>query len=209
MSVSDIQSLFGSGQSTAGSSSAFGSISDMFAGNGGLMSSSGMSAAGSVGGMASMAGGIFGGFTTGYSLGKKASNLTGGGKGGKIGAAVGAGIGTAVGTVFGGPVGGMIGGTVLGAIGGIIGGLFNKTHRMYDSVVGADGQLAIGGKSQKHSADDVTAGLTTDLDSVNAAYADAGITVQDGSYGEVGHYHKGKHQRRIAARPVAKHQIAK
>ncbi|MGV4877632.1 transglycosylase SLT domain-containing protein [Acetobacter indonesiensis] len=195
LSVSSIQSLLGSGSSSAGSSSAFGSISDMFAGNGGLMSSSGMSAAGSVGGMASMAGGIFGGFTTGYSLGKKASNLTGGGQGGKIGAAVGAGIGTAVGTVFGGPVGGMIGGTVLGAIGGIIGGLFNKTHRMYDSVVGADGQLAIGGKSQKHSADDVTAGLTTDLDSVNAAYADAGITVQDGGYGEVGHYHKGKHKR--------------
>ncbi|MCG0995285.1 transglycosylase SLT domain-containing protein [Acetobacter indonesiensis] len=200
MSVSDIQSLFGSGQSASsssasGSTASFGSMSDMFSGNGGLMSSSGQDAASSAGGMMSLAGGIFGGFTTGYSLGKKASNLTGGGKGGKIGAAVGAGIGTAVGTVFGGPVGGMIGGTVLGAIGGIIGGLFNKTHRMYDSVVGADGQLAIGGKSQKHSADDVTAGLTTDLDSVNAAYADAGITVQDGSYGEVGHYHKGKHKR--------------
>ncbi|MCP1231719.1 transglycosylase SLT domain-containing protein [Acetobacter indonesiensis] len=199
MSVSDIQSLFGSGKSASSSStSSFGSMSDMFSGNGGLMSSSGQDAASSAGGMMSLAGGIFGGFTTGYSLGKKASNLTGGGQGGKIGAAVGAGIGTAVGTVFGGPVGGMIGGTVLGAIGGIIGGLFNKTHRMYDSVVGADGQLAIGGKSQKHSADDVTAGLTTDLGSVNAAYADAGITVQDGSYGEVGHYHKGKHQRRTS-----------
>ncbi|KAA8383275.1 phage tail length tape measure family protein, partial [Acetobacter tropicalis] len=199
MSVSDIQNLFGSGSSSsANASSGFGSVSDMFSGNGGLMSDSGQDTASTAGGVMSLAGGVIGGLAAGYGLGKKASNLTGGGQGGKIGAAVGAGIGTAVGTVFGGPVGGMIGGTVLGAIGGIIGGLFNKTHRIYDSVIGSDGQLAIGGTRSKHAKDDVTAGLTTDLASVNATYADAGITVSDGSYGEVGHYHKGKKHRSTA-----------
>lgn len=199
MSVSDIQSIFGSGSSSsANASSGFGSLSDMFAGNGGLMSDSGQETASTAGGVMSLAGGVIGGLAAGYGLGKKASNLTGGGQGGKIGAAVGSGIGTAVGTVFGGPVGGMIGGTVLGAIGGIIGGLFNKTHRIYDSVIGSDGQLAIGGTRSKHAKDDVTAGLTTDLASVNATYADAGITVSDGSYGEVGHYHKGKKHRSTA-----------
>lgn len=199
MSVSDIQSIFGSGSSSsATASSGFGSLSDMFAGNGGLMSDSGQATASTAGGAMSLAGGVLGGLSMGYSVGKMSSNLTGGGQGGKIGAAVGAGIGTAVGTVFGGPVGGMIGGTVLGAIGGIIGGLFNKTHRIYDSVIGSDGQLAIGGTRSKHAKDDVTAGLTTDLASVNAAYADAGITVSDGNYGEVGHYHKGKKHRSTA-----------
>ncbi|OUL64563.1 hypothetical protein HK16_04100, partial [Acetobacter senegalensis] len=197
MTVSDIQSFFGSGTS-AKTSSGFGSISDMFSGNGGLMSESGRETASTAGGAMSLAGGVLGGLSMGYSVGKMSSNLTGGGQGGKIGAAVGAGIGTAVGAVFGGPVGGMIGGTVLGAIGGIIGGLFNKTHRIYDSVIGSDGQLAIGGTRAKHAKDDVTEGLTTDLASVNAAYADAGITVSDGSYGEVGHYHKGKKHRSTA-----------
>ncbi|MPQ75076.1 phage tail length tape measure family protein [Acetobacter senegalensis] len=199
ISVSDIQSIFGSGSSSSSkTSSGFGSLSDMFSGDGGLMSDSGQETASTAGGAMSLVGGAVGGLTTGYSLGKKASNLTGGGEGGKIGAAVGAGIGTVVGSVFGGPIGGMIGGAVLGTIGGIIGGLFNKTHRVYDSVIGSDGQLAIGGTRSKNAKDDVTAGLTTDLDSVNAAYADAGITVSDGSYGEVGHYHKGKKHRSTA-----------
>ncbi|AQT04850.1 transglycosylase SLT domain-containing protein [Acetobacter persici] len=177
---------------SAGKSSAFGSLSDMFSGTGGLMSQNGMAAAGTVGGAASLAGGALGGLAAGYSVGKMASNLTGGGQGGKIGAAVGSGIGTAAGTVFGGPIGGMIGGTVLGAIGGIIGGLFNKSHWSYDSVSASGGQLVAGANRSKHSSDDVTASLNTDLASVNAAYADAGISVVDGDYGQVGHYHKGK-----------------
>lgn len=195
MSVSDIQSLFGSGKSATGSTSAFGGLSEMFSGNGGLMSSGGMEAAGTAGGAAEMGGGMFAGFGMGYSVGKMTGNLTGGGKGAKIGSAVGAGIGSVAGGIIGGPVGSMVGGVVLGAIGGLIGGALNKTHRVYDSVVGVDGQLSIGGTSRKHATDDVTAGLTTDLASVNAAYTDAGITIDDGRYGEVGHYHKGKHKR--------------
>ncbi|MFT9398465.1 phage tail protein [Acetobacter sp.] len=188
---STAQTLGGSGVSSS-VNSGFGSMSDMFSGNGGLMSSSGMSSAGTMSGAMGLAGGAFGGLTTGYSVGKKASNLTGGGKGGKIGAAVGAGIGTAVGAVFGGPIGAMIGGAVLGTVGGVIGGLFNKKHYVYDSVVGSDGQLSIGGSRTKHASDDVRDGLQTDLDTVNSVYSDAGITVSAGDYGEVGHYHKGK-----------------
>ncbi|MFT8471153.1 phage tail protein [Acetobacter persici] len=176
-------------QSAAGG---FGGISQMFGGTGGLMSSSGMQAAGTFGGAASLAGGAIGGLTTGYAVGKMASNLTGGGQGGKIGAAIGSGIGTVAGTVFGGPIGGMIGGTVLGAIGGIIGGLFNKPHWSYDAVSASGGQLVAGANRSKHADDDVTSGLNTDLASVNAAYMDAGISVVDGDYGQVGHYHKGK-----------------
>ncbi|GAN61610.1 hypothetical protein ACI01nite_24970 [Acetobacter cibinongensis] len=188
---STAQTLGGSGINTS-VNSGFGSMSDMFSGNGGLMSSGGMQAAGTVSGAAGLAGGALGGLTTGYSVGKKASNLTGGGKGGKIGAAVGAGIGTVVGAVFGGPIGAMIGGAVLGTVGGVIGGLFNKKHYVYDSVVGSDGQLSIGGSRTKHASDDVRDGLQTDLDTVNSVYSDAGITVSAGNYGEVGHYHKGK-----------------
>lgn len=183
---------YGSGVNGSSAAGGFGSISDMFSGTGGLMSSGGMQAAGTLGGAASMAGGVLGGVTAGYSVGKMASNLTGGGKGGKIGAAVGSGIGTVVGTVFGGPIGGMIGGVVLGTVGGIIGGLFNKSHWSYDAVTGANGQLVAGANRSKHSSDDITAGLNTDLGSINAAYSDAGISVVDGDYGQVGHYHKGK-----------------
>lgn len=196
-----IQALFSPGtfsQGSSGASSGFGSLSDMFSGSGGLMSGKGQAAASTTGGAMSMVGGMLGGVGMGYSVGKMASGLTGGGQGGKIGAAVGSGIGSIVGGVFGGPIGSMIGGTVLGAVGGIIGGLFNKTHRIYDSVIGSNGQLAIGGTRSKNATDDVTAGLTTDLDSVNAAYADAGITISDGNYGDVGHYHKGKKHRSTA-----------
>ncbi|WP_086656571.1 phage tail length tape measure family protein, partial [Acetobacter persici] len=161
-------------QSAAGG---FGGISQMFGGTGGLMTSSGLQAAGTFGGAASLAGGVLGGMTTGYAVGKMASNLTGGGQGGKIGATIGSGIGTVAGTVFGGPIGGMIGGTVLGAIGGIIGGLFNKPHWSYDAVSASGGQLVAGANRSKHADDDVTAGLNTDLASVNAAYMDAGISV--------------------------------
>ncbi|MFT8471379.1 transglycosylase SLT domain-containing protein [Acetobacter persici] len=152
---------------------------------------SGVQSAGTWGGAATMAVGDIGGGLAGYSLGKKASNLTGGGEGGKIGAGIGSGIGSVVGGFFG-PLGSMIGGTVLGAVGGIIGGLFNKSHWSYDSVSASGGQLVAGANRSKHASDDVTAGLNTDLASVNAAYADAGISVVDGDYGQVGHYHKGK-----------------
>lgn len=206
----EAQSFFGSGTSagSGGAASILGDIGSAanFAGNleGKTASSSGfgsslglhsfgdgIESAGTLGGAATMAVGDIGGGLAGYSVGKKASKLTGGGKGGQIGAAVGAGIGAVVGGMFG-PLGSMIGGTVLGAVGGVIGGLFNKKHYVYDSVVGSDGQLSIGGSRTKHASDDVRDSLQTDLDTVNSVYSDAGITVSAGDYGEVGHYHKGK-----------------
>ncbi|MFT8591292.1 MAG: phage tail length tape measure family protein [Acetobacter orientalis] len=183
------------GSSSASSTTGFGSLSDMFSGNGGLMSDSGQAAVSTTGGAASAVGGLIGGFTIGSKVGKMAGNLTGGGKGGKIGAQIGAGVGSVVGGIFGGPIGSMIGGVVLGAIGGIIGGLFNKKHYVYDAVSGSDGQLVISGSRTKHASDDVRSGLQTDLDTINAVYSDSGITVADQYYGEVGHYHKGKHYR--------------
>lgn len=180
---------------TSSATKGFGSFSDMMSGNGGLMSASGQSAATTLGGAASLAGGVLGGFTLGTSLGKMASGLTGGGQGGKIGSEVGSGVGSVVGAVFGGPIGSMIGGAVLGTIGGIIGGLFNKKHYAYDAVSGSGGQLVISGTRTKHSSDDVTAGLQTDLDTINSVYSDGGITVADQGYGEVGHYHKGNKRR--------------
>lgn len=181
------------GSSGTSSTTGFGSLSDMFSGNGGLMSDSGQAAASTAGGATAAVGGLIGGFTIGSKVGKMAGNLTGGGKGGKIGAQIGAGVGSVVGGIFGGPIGSMIGGVVLGAIGGIIGGLFNKKHYVYDAVSGSDGQLVISGSRTKHASDDVRSGLQTDLDTINAVYSDSGITVADQYYGEVGHYHKGKH----------------
>lgn len=158
-------------------------------------SSSGLSSASSAGGMMGSIGGGIAGFGMGYSVGKMASNLTGGGQGGKIGAAVGSTIGSVVGGIFGGPMGSMIGGTVLGAIGGIIGGLFNKTHYVWDTVGAQDGRLMISGVRTKHAKDNVSSGLQKQLDTINATLADANVTVGNGDYGQVGHYHKGKKRR--------------
>lgn len=158
-------------------------------------SSSGLSSASSTSGMMGSIGGGIAGFGMGYSVGKMASNLTGGGQGGKIGAAVGSTIGSVVGGIFGGPMGSMIGGTVLGAIGGIIGGLFNKTHYVWDTVGAQDGRLMISGVRTKHAKDNVSSGLQKQLDTINATLADANVTVGNGDYGQVGHYHKGKKRR--------------
>lgn len=70
--------------------------------------------------------------------------------------------------------------------------LFAKSHYAYDDVSGSNGQLSISGTRTKRASDDVTAGLSTDLSNINNTYADAGITVDDGLYGSVGHYKKGK-----------------
>ncbi|OUJ09724.1 hypothetical protein HK26_12740, partial [Acetobacter okinawensis] len=156
---------------------------------GGSKASGFFSSSGSV--MGDVGGGLAG-FGMGYGIGTMASNLTGGGQGGKIGSAVGAGIGSAVGGIFGGPMGSMVGGVVLGAIGGIIGGLFNKSHYVWDTVSGRDGKLVISNVTTHHADDDVSSGLQKQLDSVNAALADVAVTVGDGNYGQVGHYHKGK-----------------
>ncbi|MFT8440185.1 phage tail length tape measure family protein [Acetobacter fabarum] len=198
-----IGSIFSSGGGSGSSGSSFSGFSgaEDFSGSGispsssFSASSSGLSSASSAGGMMGSIGGGIAGFGMGYSVGKMASNLTGGGQGGKIGAAVGSTIGSVVGGIFGGPMGSMIGGTVLGAIGGIIGGLFNKTHYVWDTVGAQDGRLMISGVRTKHAKDNVSSGLQKQLDTINATLADANVTVGNGDYGQVGHYHKGKKRR--------------
>ncbi|MFW7268837.1 phage tail protein [Gluconacetobacter sp. Hr-1-5] len=136
------------------------------------------------------AGNLLGGIGGGMGLGSALSSI-GGGTYGLLGSGIGAAAGAAAGSFI--PViGTMLGGIVGGGLGGLIGGLFSKTHYAYDSVVGSDGQLSIGSTRTKHSSDDVTAGLQDQLDSVNDTLSSLGISVSDGSYGEVGHYHKGK-----------------
>ncbi|MFT8776260.1 MAG: phage tail protein [Gluconacetobacter liquefaciens] len=135
-------------------------------------------------------GNMLGGIGGGMGLGSALSSI-GGGTYGLLGSGIGAAAGAAAGSFI--PViGTMLGGIVGGGLGGLIGGLFSKTHYAYDSVVGSDGQLSIGSTRTKHSSDDVTAGLQDQLDSVNDTLSSLGISVSDGSYGEVGHYHKGK-----------------
>lgn len=199
--LDNIGSIFSSGGGSGSNGSSFSGFSDAgdFSGSG-ISPSSSFSASGSSSGlsggsassgiMGSIGGGIAG-FGMGYSVGTMASHLTGGGQGGKIGAAVGSTIGSVVGGIFGGPMGSMIGGTVLGAIGGIIGGLFNKKHYVWDTVSGQDGKLVISDVQTKHAGDDVSSGLQKQLDSINATLADVDVTVGDGNYGQVGHYHKG------------------
>ncbi|WP_338332157.1 phage tail length tape measure family protein [Acetobacter sp. LMG 32666] len=203
--LNGIGSIFSSGGGSGSSSDPFSGFSGSgnFSGSG-VSPSSSFSASGSGSGlsggsassgiMGSIGGGIAG-FGMGYSVGTMASHLTGGGQGGKIGAAVGSTVGSVVGGIFGGPMGSMIGGTVLGAIGGIIGGLFNKTHYVWDTVSGRDGKLVISNVKTKHAKDNVSAGLQKQLDTINATLADVDITVGDGNYGRVGHYHKGDKKR--------------
>ncbi|MFT9359534.1 phage tail protein [Acetobacter okinawensis] len=190
-----IGSLFSSGSATSAEDGPFAGAGVSADSNfnassfGGSKSSGLFSSSGSV--MGDVGGGLAG-FGMGYGIGTMASNLTGGGQGGKIGSAIGAGIGSAVGGIFGGPMGSMVGGVVLGAIGGIIGGLFNKSHYVWDTVSGQDGKLVISNVTTHHADDDVSSGLQKQLDSINATLADVDVTVGDGDYGQVGHYHKGK-----------------
>lgn len=135
-------------------------------------------------------GSLLGGIGGGMGLGSALSSI-GGGTYGTLGSGLGAAAGAVAGSFI--PViGTMLGGVIGGGLGGLLGGLFSKTHYVYDSVVGSDGQLSIGSTRTKHASDDVTAKLQDQLDDLNGTYSDLGISVNDGSYGEVGHYHKGK-----------------
>lgn len=184
-------SLSGMSLVSGKASSPFGSLSDMVRGQGGLLSSRGVSALGTLGGATSFGMGILGGIGMGSSVGSMTSSLTGGGASGMLGATIGSGVGAIGGGILGGPLGSMIGGTIVGAVGGLLGGLFSPKHYVYDSVIGADGRLGIGSTRSHKASDDVREGLQSSLDTLNAVYSDAGITVGDGGYGEVGHYQKG------------------
>ncbi|MBS1079240.1 phage tail length tape measure family protein [Gluconobacter kondonii] len=139
-------------------------------------------------------GNLLGGIGGGFGIG---SALSGIGGGSQTNGLIGSGLGAAAGAVAGSfipVIGTMLGGVIGGGLGGLLGGLFSKTHYVYDSVQGSDGQLSIGSTRTKHASDDVTAGLQDQLDDLNGTYSDLGISVSDGSYGDVGHYHKGKHK---------------
>ncbi|MBB2164341.1 phage tail protein [Gluconacetobacter sp. 1b LMG 1731] len=140
------------------------------------------------------AGGVLGGVAGGMSIGSMLGGI-GGGSGGTIGSLAGTAIGTGAGAALFGPLGAAIGGTVLGGLGGLIGGLFSTSHWAYDDVAGSNGQLSISGSRTKHTSDDVTAGLQTQLDSINDLLDSVGASVDDGSYGSVGHYKKGSKTR--------------
>lgn len=133
-------------------------------------------------------GGVGGGFALGSMLGK-----IGGGTYGTIGSGAGSLIGAGIGSFFPG-AGTIIGGIAGGGLGGLFGGLFSKSHYAYDQVSGANGHLAISSTRLKHADDDVTAGLQSQLDALNATYSSLGVTVGAGNFGEVGHYHRGKKQ---------------
>ncbi|WP_215745178.1 phage tail length tape measure family protein [Gluconobacter sp. P1C6_b] len=139
-------------------------------------------------------GNLLGGIGGGFGIG---SALSGIGGGSQTNGLIGSGLGAAAGAVAGSfipVIGTMLGGVIGGGLGGLLGGLFSKTHYVYDSVQGSGGQLSIGSTRTKHASDDVTAGLQGQLDDLNGTYGDLGISVSDGSYGDVGHYHKGKHK---------------
>lgn len=140
------------------------------------------------------AGGVLGGVAGGMSIGSMLGGI-GGGTYGTVGSLAGTAVGTGVGAALFGPLGAAIGGTVLGGLGGLIGGLFSTSHWAYDDVSGSNGQLSISGSRTKHTSDDVTAGLQTQLDSINDLLDSVGASVDDGSYGSVGHYKKGSKTR--------------
>ncbi|WP_395495157.1 phage tail protein [Acetobacter sp. KSO5] len=100
-------------------------------------------------------------------------------------------LGSAVGTI--GSYAGIAGAAV--GIGTMIynafKGLFAKSHYAYTDVIATNGQLATGGTRVKRATNDVTAGLVQDITTVNDVLGAAGITVDDGSFGAVGHYKKG------------------
>lgn len=101
-------------------------------------------------------------------------------------------LGSAVGTIgsYAGIAGAAVGiGTMIYSA---FKGLFAKSHYAYTDVIATNGQLATGGTRVKRSTNDVTAGLVQDISSINDVLGASGITVEDGSFGAVGHYKKGK-----------------
>lgn len=100
-------------------------------------------------------------------------------------------LGSAVGTIgsYAGIAGAAVGiGTMIYSA---FKGLFAKSHYAYTDVIATNGQLATGDTRVKRSTNDVTAGLVQDISSINDVLGASGITVQDGSFGAVGHYKKG------------------
>lgn len=69
--------------------------------------------------------------------------------------------------------------------------LFAKTHYVWDTVSAQNGQLDITHTRTKHASDDVTGPLNQQLSAVNKFLDLNGVYFDDGTLGEVGHYHKG------------------
>lgn len=138
----------------------------------------------------STVGSALGGLGGGMALGSLAGQI-GGGTGGTLGSGIGAGVGALAGSFIPG-VGTLIGGLAGGALGGLFGGLFSKSHYAYSDLVASNGAFGIGGTRTKHADNDVTAGMQSDIDTVNTVLSQSGVSVGDGSFGAVGHYHKGK-----------------
>lgn len=100
-------------------------------------------------------------------------------------------LGSAVGTIgsYAGIAGAAVGiGTMIYSA---FKGLFAKSHYAYTDVIATNGQLATGDTRVKRSTNDVTAGLVQDISNINDVLGASGITVEDGSFGAVGHYKKG------------------
>ncbi|KXV75558.1 hypothetical protein AD953_06965, partial [Acetobacter malorum] len=138
----------------------------------------------------STVGSALGGIGGGLAIGGLTSQI-GGGTYGMLGSGLGSAVGALAGSFIPG-VGTLIGGLAGGGLGGLIGGLFSKSHYAYSDLVGTGGQLGIGGTRVKHANNDVTAGLQSDIDTINTVLGQTGVTVADDStIGAVGHYHKG------------------
>lgn len=69
--------------------------------------------------------------------------------------------------------------------------LFAKTHYAWDTVSAQNGQLDITHTRTKHASDDVTGPLNQQLSAVNKFLDLNSVYFDDGTLGEVGHYHKG------------------
>ncbi|MFT8885299.1 MAG: phage tail protein [Acetobacter papayae] len=211
--LSDISSLFGgtgeSGGSSGGetldavSSSGWAispgealAMKNQISGSSSSSSASGQGWLGSligtkIGGSNVSIGSIAGGIAGGMSLGSALSSV-GGGSDGTWGALAGTAVGTGLGAFFGGPIGAVIGGTVLGGLGGLIGSLFSQTHYAWDTVSAQNGHLGISGTRTYKAGDDVTGQLNPQLSAVNKFLDLNDVYFDDGTLGDVGHYHKGK-----------------
>ncbi|WP_086653782.1 transglycosylase SLT domain-containing protein [Acetobacter malorum] len=138
----------------------------------------------------STVGSALGGIGGGLAIGGLTSQI-GGGTYGTLGSGLGSAVGALAGSFIPG-VGTLVGGLAGGGLGGLIGGLFSKSHYAYSDLIGTNGELGIGGTRVKHADNDVTAGLQSDIDTINTVLGQTGVTVADDStIGAVGHYHKG------------------